>query len=152
MFIFNVHGVPSVQKQTKFFRCGDGVRTYDPSAKDKEYIQWQVRPFMGESPLACAIEMFITFFLPIPKSTSGIRRKQMENRVILPVKRPDIDNLAYIVTNALKGIVYQDDSQVCSMHLYKFYDKDPRTVIKVRPILQLEQGLNEQKEQPTVEE
>lgn len=134
MFIFELAGQPVPQKQTRFTcRCGN-VRCYDPSKADKEKIQWQVKPFAPKDPLKGPIELSITFFVPIPKSTSGVRRRQMMNRVILPTVKPDEDNLAYIVTNALKKIVYDDDNQICVKHVYKFYGDEPKTVIKVREI------------------
>ena len=74
--------------------------------------------------------------MPIPKGVSKAVREQMINRVILPDKPPDEDNLAYLISNALKGIVYDDDKRVCIKHVYKFYGPDPKTVIRVRPILQ----------------
>ena len=140
MYIFNVHGAPASQKQTNYKRSSSDGRIwmYDPSQKAKEYIQWQVKPFMTDEPLAGPIEMYLTFFLPIPKSTSGAMRRQMLNRIVLPSKKPDIDNLAYLVTNALKGIVYVDDCLVCAEHIYKFYGEEAKTVIQVRPILQAE--------------
>lgn len=58
----------------------------------------------------------------------------MIRRIILPVVRPDEDNLAYIVTNALKKLVYEDDSQICEKHVYKVYDTTPRTEIIVKCI------------------
>ena len=67
----------------------------------------------------------------------------MENHVILPIKRPDVDNLAYLVTNSLKGIVYADDSQVVDLILHKRYGNDPRTVIKVIPIINHEQAFGD---------
>lgn len=138
MLQFQVHGIPFPQKQTRFTcSCGKG-RCYDPSSKEKEIIRWQIKPFAPEKPLDSAVELTIAFFLPIPKRTSKAVRKQMINRVILPDKRPDDDNLSYLVTNALKGIVYDDDKRICVRHIYKFYGTDPKTVIRVRPILQSE--------------
>ena len=138
MYIFTVHGVPPVQKQTRFSFRGGYPRAYNPSAKDLERIQWQIMPFAPDTPICSALELTIVFHLPIPKSATKLRRTQMINRVILPDVRPDEDNLAYIVTNALKGIVYDDDSRVCAKHVYKVYGLEPKTVIKVRPILQME--------------
>lgn len=144
MYIFEIHGAPIPQKQTRFTCAGGYPRAYDPSSKDKERIQWQIKPFAPEEPLKGPIELSITFFLPIPKSTSSKNRLAMINRVILPCVKPDEDNLAYIVTNALKKIVYEDDNQVCAKHVYKFYGVDPKTIIRVRPILQVQQvGLHE---------
>lgn len=136
MFKFEVHGIPVPQKQTRWFSAGGRTHAYDPSKKDKEMLQWQIRPFAPETPLDSAVELTIAFFLPIPKSASKALRDQMINRVILPDKKPDEDNLAYLVTNALKGIVYDDDKRVCAKHVYKFYGIKPKTVILVRPILQ----------------
>ncbi len=136
MFQFEIHGIPVPQKQTRFSNAGGFVRCYDPSKKDKEQIQWQIKPFAPKEPLTGPIELTIAFFLPIPKGTSKAMTQQMINRVILPVKKPDEDNLAYIVTNALKEIVYKDDNQICAKHVYKFYGPEPKTVIRVREILQ----------------
>lgn len=136
MYQFEIHNIPIAQKQTRFFKCGTSIRTYDPSSKDKERIQWQIKPFAPEVPLTCPVELTIAFFVPIPKSTSKTLRTQMINRVILPTKKPDIDNLAYLVTNALKKIVYEDDNCIVAQHLYKFYSENPRTVIRVRPIVE----------------
>ncbi len=143
MFQFEVHGIPSPQKQTQFgCSCPPQKKCkkwgYDPSLKQKEIIQWQIKPFAPEKPFETAVEMTIAFFLPIPKSASKALRQQMINRVILPDKKPDDDNLSYLVTNALKGIVYDDDRRICVRHIYKFYGVEPRTVIRVRPILQAE--------------
>lgn len=135
MFQFEIHAPLTPQKQTQWTRSGIG---YDPSKKDKERIQWQIRPTAPKEPIAGPVELTLTFFFPIPKSASKALRTQMLNRVILPAKRPDADNLAYLVTNALKGIVYVDDCLVCAEHIYKFYGEEAKTVIQVRPILQAE--------------
>lgn len=139
MILFELHSNPIPQKQTRFFRCGDAIRTYDPCAKEKEQMQWQIKAYAPDKPLDCPLKIDLTFYLPIPKSTSGTRKRQMLNQVILPVKKPDIDNLAYLITNAMKKIVYNDDSQIVDLYIHKRYGDQPRTVVKVIPIFNLEQ-------------
>lgn len=149
MYLFQVYGSPPPQKQLECAcacppekKCKKWM--YNPSKKDIERVQWQIKPFAPKEPLLGPVELSITFFLPIPKSVSAKMRKQMINRVILPNIKPDEDNLAYLITNALKKIVYDDDKQVCAKHVYKYYGPEPKTVIKVRPILQMEElGLHE---------
>ena len=136
MLLFEIIGIPSVQKQTQFIRK-TGI-AYNPSKKDAEQLQWQIRPYAPIKPLECAIEMHLSFYLPIPKSTSRRLYTQMLNGVILPTKRPDFDNLAYLVTNALKELVYKDDSQVTDCIIRKRYSDRPRTVIKIIPIEELQ--------------
>lgn len=136
MFQFELYGPLVPQKQTRWAcKCHQG-HAYDPSKKDKEHIQWQIRPMAPEYPLTTPIELTLAFFFPIPKTTSKAMREQMLNRVILPDKKPDADNLAYLVTNALKEIVYDDDKRIVAQHIYKFYGPEPKIIIRVRPILQ----------------
>ena len=97
-------------------------------------IRWQVRPFAPKEPLEGPIYLGLIFYLPIPKSTSKARKDQMKRRILLPTGKPDADNLAYLVTNALKTIVYRDDAQICEQHIYKVYDDVPRTEIIVKSI------------------
>jgi Holliday junction resolvase RusA-like endonuclease len=135
MFLFEVFSAPIPQKQTQFIRA-TGI-AYNPSKKDAERLRWQILPDAPQTPLEGAVEMHLTFYLPIPKSASNRLRTQMINGVVLPTKKPDFDNLAYLVTNALKGIVYRDDSQVTDCIIRKRYGERPRTVIKIIPIEQL---------------
>lgn len=132
MYHFTLSGNPIPQKQTRFSCQGGHPRAYDPSKKDLEMIQWQIKPFAPQTPLTGPICLSMIFYMPIPASTSKIRRQQMIQRIILPIVKPDEDNLAYIITNALKKIVYADDSQVCEKHVYKIYGEIPRTEITVK--------------------
>lgn len=117
---------PVPQQQTKQSRG----RWYDPSIKEKEMIIWQAREFAPKQPFDGPCEVDLMFYMPIPK-TSKIQARNMANGVILPIKRPDIDNLAYLVTNAMKGLFYQDDSQITDLSLHKRYGEQPKTVVKI---------------------
>lgn len=130
MFLFEIHCTPRPQQQTK---QGRGY-WYDPSKMTKQQIQWQISPYAPKEPLQGAVEMHLTFYMPIPKFAKGKERQAMINGMSKHYKRPDVDNLAYIVTNALKGIVYKDDSQICRLVLEKMYGEQPRTVIKVMEV------------------
>lgn len=136
MFEFTIYGLPIPQKQTRFSCVNNKPRTWDPCCKDKERIQWQIKPNAPSEPLLVPIKMEINFYLPIPKGTSNKIRSAMLNRVVLPSKKPDIDNLGYLITNSLKNLVYKDDSQIVVQILKKFYDIEPRTVIFIKTIEQ----------------
>ena len=136
MFLFEIPGIPVPQKQTQFIRR-TGI-AYNPSKKDAEKLIWQIRPHAPPTPLLGPIEMQLTFYMPIPKATSRKKRIGMLNGVILPKVKPDFDNLAYLVTNALKKLVYNDDAQVTDCIIRKRYSDRPRTVILVIPILEIQ--------------
>lgn len=130
MLIFEIHSTPKPQKQTMLGKHG----CYDPSKMTKRHIQWQIAPHAPKELFQGPIELHLTFYMPIPKAKKGVERQAMINNVCKHFIRPDIDNLAYIVTNAMKGIVYKDDSQICIMHLEKRYGEQPKTVIKVMEV------------------
>lgn len=111
---------------------------YDPSSKDRSRIEWQIKPYAPKEPLDGPINVDVTFYFEVPKSTSGVRRRQMLNQVIHHTKKPDADNCAYLITNAMKKIFYNDDSQIIDLHIHKRYGHQAKTVVKVVPIQQIE--------------
>ena len=50
-------------------------------------------------------------FLP-PKSTAKKKQQQMLEGEILPLKKPDMDNIVKVVADALNGVAYHDDTQI----------------------------------------
>lgn len=63
------------------------------------------------------IAMHIIFYFAIPKSWS----KQKKDNAIWHTSRPDSDNLLKGVKDALNGIAYVDDAQVCYVSAKKQY-------------------------------
>ena len=127
MIMFCIHTPPVPQKQTQW---GNG-RAYDPSKKDQDAIRWQMRPYAPKEPITGPISLYLTFHVAIPKSVSKLMRRQMIEGKILPIKRPDFDNLSYIVVNAMKDLIYRDDSQVVDATIQKRYSEEPKTIVKI---------------------
>ena len=127
MLIFEILGKPIPQQHTRW----KNGRAYNPNAVDIERIRWQISPHAPQVPLTGPIEVDFTFYMPIPKSTSSIRKRQMANALILPITRPDVDNLGYLVTNALKSLIYADDAQIVDLHLHKRYGHTPKTICRI---------------------
>ena len=64
------------------------------------------------------------FYLPQPKKP---QHKYM-------VVKPDLDNLAYAIANALSGVCYHDDRQIVQMtavKLYAFGSFEPHALVKI---------------------
>ena len=51
---------------------------------------------------------------------------------LLPIDRPDADNLLKIACDAMKGIILADDASVVDASVSKRYSDDPRLRIEVR--------------------
>lgn len=135
MFMFEIHGVPVPQQQTRFLKKS-GIM-YDPSKKDRRHIEWQARPYAPKDPLLGPILLELSFYFPVLASVSKVMRRQMLNHIIHHTKKPDADNCAYLVTNSLKGIFYRDDSQIIDLIIHKRYGEIPRTVVRVMEIEQI---------------
>ena len=74
------------------------------------------------------------FFRSIPKSARKKDREAMINGEIRPNVKPDIDNLAKTVLDALLGVAYVDDNQVAELECRKFYAEKPRTEIYITEV------------------
>lgn len=55
-------------------------------------------------------------------------------RASMPSVRPDLDKLARALLDALTGVAYEDDAQVCSLDLFKIYGEDTRTTVCVMEV------------------
>lgn len=127
MITFTVYGSPVPQGRPRFFRRGNHVGTYDP-AKSKDWkseVKWQAieqKVKIQDGPLSLSLR----FILPRPKS--------LPRKVEHHVKKPDVDNLVKCTLDGLKGICYQDDSQVVVLVASKHYGKTPCVEVKIMPV------------------
>lgn len=79
-----------------------------------------------------AVKTYMTFYMPIPKSTSKKKREQMINNEIKhTVHNGDLDNLCKGVLDALNGIAYKDDSQITVIHANKRYGEIPGIELRI---------------------
>lgn len=69
-----------------------------------------------------------------PERWSKAKRSAAIAGEILPMWRPDADNYVKAALDALNGIVFNDDAQVCSLSAQKIYSDKPRLRIEVAPI------------------
>ena len=84
--------------------------------------------FFDKEPL----EMFITAYYPIPKSTTKKDRERIKKKELFPTKKPDADNIAKVVCDALNGIAYGDDTQVVRLEIRKVYtDQEPKVTVSM---------------------
>lgn len=121
---------PMAKQRPRVVRSGARVVSYTPSktVHAEALIRTQVKDagifYDREIPLA----MELRFYFPRPA--------HCPSRRVYPVVRPDIDNLAKTVTDALNGFLFADDSQLCEITLRKLYtDQMPSVAIHVWPMV-----------------
>lgn len=77
------------------------------------------------------ISMSVVAYYPIPKNTSKVKKEKMIKGVLLPDKKPDIDNVLKAICDALNKVAYDDDKQIVNMNIAKQYSENPCVVIRL---------------------
>lgn len=134
-YTFTVPGEPKAQGRPRFARRDNFVMAYDPkvSGDFKSRVAW----FAKESGLILTLEpvmVEIDVYIKRPKS----RCRKSDSPMKIPCsKRPDWDNFGKSVSDALTGIAWADDGQICDGRVRKFYHEiggNPRTEITIAKI------------------
>jgi Holliday junction resolvase RusA-like endonuclease len=123
--------VPRQAHRTSF--RGGGAKTFDPQSKkliELRALTWcQLEeghePWSKENPVCVTIECHF----PIPKSWNVARKKMAAAGYEHHVYVPDVDNMAKLYMDAIKGIVFEDDSQVVGLMVVKSYQEKPAVII-----------------------
>lgn len=130
---FCVAGEPQGKARPRFTRYG---RTYTP-CKTTAY-EYEIREAFrkaGGKLTELPVKVQITAYYKIPISVSRSRAAKMDGGEILPTKKPDTDNIAKAVCDALNGVAYKDDAQVCSLVVEKVYSHNPMIFVTVSEIV-----------------
>lgn len=58
----------------------------------------------------------------------------MQDCLIRPKVKPDADNVAKAICDALNGQAYRDDAQIAALYVRKWYDEKPRVEVQIRTV------------------
>jgi Holliday junction resolvase RusA-like endonuclease len=121
------NGVPKGQPRPRAFVRGTRAAVYDPGTAEgwKSCVAVACREIEGAC-IHVPLSVTLTFFMPRPKShyrTSG-QLKPAAPR-FMHDQKPDADNLAKAVLDALTGIrAWLDDDQVCELVVRKYWESE----------------------------
>lgn len=127
---------PQPKGRPRFRITAGRVFTYTPK-KTEQYENDVIRLYRELTggymfPKKQPLHVALIFGMPIPKSTPKKLKEKMLSGDEYHVKKPDIDNLAKSVLDALNGIAYPDDSQITSLNLKKVYSEEPHIWVMIR--------------------
>lgn len=80
------------------------------------------------------LQMTVRAYFEIPKSKSQKQAHNMSIGVERPTKKPDWDNIGKIISDALNGLAYHDDSQIVTATVEKWYSTEPRVEVEIQEI------------------
>lgn len=132
---FEIEGKPVGKGRPRFKRMGNFVQTYTPSntAEYEKLVRLRFQNAGGvitDKPVKIEI---VAFFAP-PKSVRKKDKIEMLANRILPMKKPDCDNIAKIILDALNKIAYVDDSQVVELVVKKCFAAEARVYVHIEEI------------------
>ena len=124
MFNFTVFGKVKAKQSVKIGR--NGIK-YTP-ADVKEYARTVKNSFLQAYPFWKAewfeskhIMMCISVYAAIPQSFTKKKFNEAVAGALRPAVKPDCDNIAKNICDALNGVVYPDDKQIVHLLVTKQY-------------------------------
>lgn len=131
-----IDGEPKPQPRPRAYRRGQFVGVYNPSNADAWKVRCAVvahdaigKPFEG------AVRVALWFMMPRPASHLTKQGKPRTTAPTHHAQRPDVDNLAKAVMDALSGIAFRDDAQVAELIVGKQWADDaPGCIVTVETI------------------
>lgn len=132
---FEIEGKPVGKGRPRFRRMGNFVQTYTPTAtaEYEKLVRLRFQNAGGvvtDKPVKIEI---VAFFAP-PKSVRKKDKIEMLANRILPEKKPDVDNVAKIILDALNKIAYKDDAQVVELSVKKLYSEVAKVFVHIEEI------------------
>lgn len=139
---FFVPGIPKPGGSKRFVGLNAGGRAIlvDACKKNKDWravVAWYARKAHAGPPLSGPLAVSVTFVMPRPKSHFCTGRNAgalKPNATSLCVTRPDATKLWRAAEDALTGILWMDDAQICDQRVTKMYDYQPGMSILVTTI------------------
>lgn len=118
--------IPKLRART--YRIHGKAHTYTPY-KTKEfenrvadYYALQTKGFKFEKGIPLAVSLY--FGMPVPKSFTKKKCKQIITGELWHTVKPDCDNLTKAVLDALNEVAWHDDAQIVSLKVQKGYSID----------------------------
>ena len=128
---FTVYGNPQPKGSAKAFAyIKDGKPMASVTAANNKTKPWQqtlsvmAQQHRPDQIYRGAVKLTLRFYFSRPKSVSV--KKRPDHTV-----KPDLDKLVRTVGDALKGVIYSDDSKVTDIVTSKAYDDNPRVEIEI---------------------
>lgn len=133
-----IPGPPMAKGRARVMRTGITFTPKKTATAESTIQAIFAEGFSGMIPWDEPLFMELTATFPLPKSAPKALREKVERgeRVWCP-KKPDIDNIEKLVSDALNGLCYRDDSLICWVDKLKVYGKVPGIDIWVCPVTQI---------------
>ncbi len=122
----------------KFSTSGKFVKAYTPEKTEnyENFVKMCCVSAMNENGIKAfekgkPLYVTIKIHKQTPSSVSNKKLKAMLEGKISPTTKPDLDNCAKSILDALNKIAFADDAQIVSLNITKIYDEEAYTYVKI---------------------
>lgn len=121
-------GRPRFAKRGGFVKAYTDDKTTNAEAWIRACVVEQVGALCFDTPLVVTVRIWCA----VPASWSKRKRADALAGAIFPTGKPDLDNCAKLIFDALNGVLWRDDKQIIAMHVTKAYAEKPSTRLEVQ--------------------
>ena len=156
---FEVLGDPKGKQRPRMCRIDGKTITYTPK-QTKEYEKKIKACYKAVSKTFfdknIPVKINIQTYFAIPKNISNKLKNKFSSGEFLPTKPPDVDNCAKVICDALNGVAFFDDRQICKLTIEKYYAAIPKIVVELEALevfgVPTKRSFEGEKEQPRSEQ
>lgn len=134
---FEIEGSPQGKARPRMTKTGhvytpNETVAYEKKVRSAYHAFSNEAGYFNDEPLI----VFIDAFYEIPKSTTKKAMCEIMKLNKLPTKKPDTDNIAKIICDALNGVAYGDDKQVVDLQVRKWFTlRHPRVTVYISEVV-----------------
>lgn len=131
---FTILGQPVGKTRHRSMVLNGKIHNYNTKANKnyEDLVRYEYQRQLKWTYFDKEVEVVIEAYYGIPKSWSKKKQEEALRGEILPIVKPDLDNISKIILDSLNRIAYKDDSQVTRLHCYKHYSNTPRVEVMLR--------------------
>ena len=130
---FTVAGKPLAKGRVRFTQKGHAFTPPRTVAYEGLLAMAAQTAMNGHPPFEGAVAVTLEVHLPVAASWSGHKKMEALAGLRRPTGRPDLDNFAKML-DALNLIVWNDDSQIVELCVFKRYSQSPQMAITIDEI------------------
>lgn len=133
---FEIPGPVHGKGRPRFVKATGRTFTDDTTVSYENYIKTlALEALRGASPLEGPVALAIDIRKRPPASVSEKRRRFMLGGQMLPTTKPDIDNVAKLVMDALNGVAWHDDKQIVALQMTRRYAAEDSLYVAFRELV-----------------
>jgi Holliday junction resolvase RusA-like endonuclease len=129
LYRIEIPAKPQPKQRARHTKAG---RTFTPkeTVNAEAWVRLCCTQQVGTPLVPGPVAVRIAFVMPIPASMPKALKAEAVSGRKQPITKPDWDNLAKLVADALNGIAWRDDAHVTTAQVVKLYGDAPRTVVE----------------------